>query len=101
MSRNAHWDRLMEEAEALVRRIYVDERALDDATVRLVAEKIVRALPPLQKRASFMKIETTPLKAKIILTLLKDPAIRQFAIQHYALDNLNELIAALEKVKVE
>ena len=48
-----------------------------------------------------MKIETTPFKAKILLTFLKDPAIRKIAIEHYALDNLDELITALERVRVK
>jgi hypothetical protein len=37
--------RLMSDAEALVRSIYDGKQELDDATVRSVAEKIVRALP--------------------------------------------------------
>ena len=48
-----------------------------------------------------MKIETTPLKAKVLLTLLEDPAIRKIAIEHYAAGNLDELLAALEKAAEE
>ncbi len=50
------------------------------------------------QRGVEMKIETTALKAKILLTFLKDPAIKRIAISHYAHESLDQLIAALERV---
>ena len=48
-----------------------------------------------------VKIEIAPLKAKILLGLLKSEEIREIAIKHYALDNLDELIEALEVAEAE
>ncbi len=44
-----------------------------------------------------MKIETTPLKAKMLLTFLKNREVRQIAIDHFALNELEELVTALER----
>lgn len=43
-----------------------------------------------------MKIEITPLDAKRLLILLKDSALRDIAIDHFAFDVVAKLIESLE-----